>query len=53
MAVLIVGDCDLVSRPLRSELSPLWKVGIPVWYVVGNPEVDGESTWSNLVEDHP
>lgn len=52
-AVLIVGDCDLISRPLRVELAPLWKAGVPVWYVVGNHEVDLEACWTNLVEDHP
>jgi Icc-related predicted phosphoesterase len=52
-AVLVVGDCDLVSRPVRVELAPLWEAGIPVWYVVGNHEVDSESCWANLVGNHP
>ena len=52
-AVLLLGDCDLTVRPLRHELEALWRMGIPVWYVVGNHEADSQACWENLVGDHP
>jgi Icc-related predicted phosphoesterase len=52
-AILIVGDCDLVSRPLPQELAPVWRLKIPVWYVPGNHDADSELAWQNLAAAHP
>ena len=51
-AVVILGDCDL-EKPLSQQIAPIFRAGIPVYWIPGNHDVDREEWHDRLWGDHP
>ncbi len=51
--LVLLGDMDLDTKPLRAVLAPVFDAGWQVLWIMGNHDADTEARFDNLAGDHP